>query len=35
VDRYGLFRLPRRKPLRIRLAGVATLLAGVGLIQGV
>jgi bacterial/archaeal transporter family-2 protein len=33
VDRYGLFRLPRRRLSMVRLAGVATLLLGVGLIQ--
>jgi transporter family-2 protein len=33
VDRYGLLRLPRRPPSAMRLAGVATLLAGVALIQ--
>jgi bacterial/archaeal transporter family-2 protein len=33
VDRYGLFRLPRRRLPAVRLAGVATLLAGVALIQ--
>jgi bacterial/archaeal transporter family-2 protein len=33
VDRYGLFRLPRRPLPVVRLAGVATLLAGVALIQ--
>jgi transporter family-2 protein len=33
VDRYGLFRLPRRPLPAVRLAGVATLLAGVALIQ--
>jgi uncharacterized membrane protein YdcZ (DUF606 family) len=34
VDRYGLLRLPRRALPRARLAGVATLLGGVVLIQG-
>jgi|Tabmets5t2r1_1033131.scaffolds.fasta_scaffold07949_1 bacterial/archaeal transporter family-2 protein len=33
VDRYGLFRLPRRPLPAVRLAGVATLLGGVALIQ--
>jgi len=33
VDRYGLLRLPRRAISRRRLLGVATLLAGVALIQ--
>jgi bacterial/archaeal transporter family-2 protein len=33
VDRYGLFRLPRRPLSAVRLAGVATLLVGVALIQ--
>lgn len=33
VDRYGLLRLPRRPVSRLRLAGVAALLAGVILIQ--
>jgi bacterial/archaeal transporter family-2 protein len=33
VDRYGLFRLPPRPLPAVRLAGVATLLAGVALIQ--
>jgi bacterial/archaeal transporter family-2 protein len=33
VDRYGLLRLPRRPITRRRLLGVATLLAGVALIQ--
>ena len=33
VDRHGLLRLPRRPITRLRLAGVATLLAGVALIQ--
>lgn len=33
VDRYGWFRLPKREISRLRLAGVALLLAGVGLIQ--
>jgi bacterial/archaeal transporter family-2 protein len=33
VDRFGLFRLPRRPISRLRLAAVAALLAGVGLIQ--
>jgi transporter family-2 protein len=33
VDRHGLLRLPRRPITRARLAGVATLLAGVALIQ--
>lgn len=33
VDRYGLFRLPRRRLSAVRLAGVATLLMGVALIQ--
>jgi transporter family-2 protein len=33
VDRYGLFRLPRRPLPAVRLAGVAVLLAGVALIQ--
>jgi transporter family-2 protein len=33
VDRYGLLRLPRREISRRRLLGVATLLAGVALIQ--
>ena len=33
VDRYGLLRLPRRPITRRRLAGVATLLAGVALVQ--
>jgi transporter family-2 protein len=33
VDRYGLLRLPRRPPSATRLAGVATLLVGVALIQ--
>ena len=34
VDRYGLFRLPRRALPPARLAGVAALLGGVALIQG-
>jgi bacterial/archaeal transporter family-2 protein len=33
VDRHGLLRLPRRPITTTRLAGVATLLAGVALIQ--
>jgi bacterial/archaeal transporter family-2 protein len=33
VDRYGLFRLPRRSLSGVRLAGVAALLVGVALIQ--
>jgi bacterial/archaeal transporter family-2 protein len=33
VDRHGLLRLPRRPITRTRLTGVATLLAGVALIQ--
>jgi transporter family-2 protein len=33
VDRYGLLRLPRRPLSRLRLSGVALLLAGVALIQ--
>jgi len=33
VDRHGLLRLPRRRITGTRLAGVATLLACVGLIQ--
>jgi transporter family-2 protein len=33
VDGYGLFRLPRRPITRLRLAAVAALLVGVGLIQ--
>jgi transporter family-2 protein len=33
VDRYGLLRLPRRPLSAVRLAGVATLLVGVALIQ--
>ncbi len=33
VDRYGLFRLPRRPVSALRLAGVALLLAGVAIIQ--
>jgi len=33
VDGYGLLRLPRRPVTAVRLAGVATLLAGVALIQ--
>ena len=33
VDRYGLLRLPRRELPLVRLAGVATLLVGVALIQ--
>jgi transporter family-2 protein len=33
VDRFGLLRLPRRQVSRLRLAAVATLLAGVVLIQ--
>jgi bacterial/archaeal transporter family-2 protein len=33
VDRYGLLRLPRRPIARARLAGVASLLAGVALIH--
>jgi bacterial/archaeal transporter family-2 protein len=33
VDRYGLLRLPRRPLSSVRLAGVATLLVGVALIQ--
>ena len=33
VDRHGLLRLPRRPITRVRLAGVAILLAGVALIQ--
>jgi bacterial/archaeal transporter family-2 protein len=33
VDRYGLFRLPRRPLSAVRLTGVATLLVGVALIQ--
>lgn len=33
VDRYGMLKLPRRPITSIRLAGVATLLAGVALIQ--
>jgi transporter family-2 protein len=33
VDRYGWFRLPRREISALRLAGVALLLIGVGLIQ--
>jgi bacterial/archaeal transporter family-2 protein len=33
VDRHGWFRLPKREISRLRYAGVAVLLAGVGLIQ--
>jgi transporter family-2 protein len=33
VDRYGLLRLPRRPLTRARKLGVASLLAGVSLIQ--
>jgi bacterial/archaeal transporter family-2 protein len=33
VDRFGLFRLPRRAISRLRLSAVGALLAGVGLIQ--
>jgi transporter family-2 protein len=33
VDRFGLWRLPRRPIVPTRLAGVATLLVGVGLLQ--
>jgi len=33
VDRYGLLRLPRRPLSPVRLAGVATLLVGVALVQ--
>jgi transporter family-2 protein len=33
VDRYGLLRLPRRPLSRVRLGGVALLLAGVVLVQ--
>jgi bacterial/archaeal transporter family-2 protein len=33
VDRFGLFRLPRRRVSALRLVGVGTLLAGVLLIQ--
>jgi transporter family-2 protein len=33
VDRYGLFRLPRRPVSTVRLAGVGVLLGGVGLVQ--
>ena len=33
VDRFGLLALPRRPISRARLAGVALLLAGVGLVQ--
>jgi transporter family-2 protein len=33
VDRYGLLALPRRRISRSRLAGVALLLVGVGLVQ--
>lgn len=33
VDRYGLLRFPKREISRIRLAGVAALLAGVALIK--
>jgi bacterial/archaeal transporter family-2 protein len=33
VDRYGLFRLPRREVSAVRLTGVGVLLAGVGLVQ--
>jgi bacterial/archaeal transporter family-2 protein len=33
VDRYGLFRLPRRQVSTVRLAGVGVLLGGVGLVQ--
>ena len=33
VDRYGLLRLPRRPLSAMRLAGVATLLGGVALVQ--
>jgi transporter family-2 protein len=33
VDRHGLLRLPRRPITNVRLAGIATLLAGVALIQ--
>jgi transporter family-2 protein len=33
VDRHGWFRLPRRPVSRLRLAGVALLLAGVGVIK--
>ena len=33
VDAYGLLRLPRRPVTAVRLGGVATLLAGVALIQ--
>jgi bacterial/archaeal transporter family-2 protein len=34
VDRHGLLRLPRRPITAARLAGVLTLLAGVGLVSG-
>ncbi len=33
VDRYGLFRLPRRDVSAVRLTGIGVLLAGVGLVQ--
>jgi bacterial/archaeal transporter family-2 protein len=33
IDRYGLLRLSRRPLSTVRLAGVATLLVGVALIQ--
>lgn len=33
VDRYGWFRLPKRPPSALRLAGVAALLAGVAVIK--
>lgn len=33
VDRYGWFRLPKREIFPLRYAGVALLLAGVGLVQ--
>jgi transporter family-2 protein len=33
VDRHGWFRLPRRPVSALRLAGVATLLAGVAVIK--
>jgi transporter family-2 protein len=34
VDRFGLFRLPRRRVSALRLASLTALLAGMGLIQG-
>jgi transporter family-2 protein len=33
VDRYGLFRLPRRELSAVRLVGVGVLLAGVSLVE--